>query len=549
MPQLRDFQREDVEAIKKQCLRALIASSPGTGKTPIAITSLVETGRWSLPALIIAPASVTHNWKKEISSWAPGFRVQVIEDMSSPIEDDKEIYIISWSLLDPREMELHGLHLKSVVADECHLAKNPDALRSQSLYRLTRRTNGLLLLTGTPIVNTKEELQVLESLFLKKPLLIRRLLEDVAPDVPEKTRSYLYVKLRDRAQAEYDHAVEDFEAWLRKEKERLLGEGLAEAAVERAMAAEAFTKMGYLRRLIGVAKIPAASDWIARAVRIGEPVVVFVEHQAVLSGLSKALRKQRIRHCVIEGKTAPKKRARYIEEFQANHYPVILCTKAGKEGITLHAARHLLFVERFFTCADEEQAEDRIRRIGQKFPTTIWYLHATGTIDDRLDAIVRGKRQLVREVLRTEDTQESDNGNVVELIRGWSHFVAPKVQKVSSLGRGDPLPPLPYPGETHVILFKGARWNPHAAHQWCLMHGYQVQKLVQEEEQVRAQIHPIDVFRPKAFSSEAICKDVKLILGTRLSAYNEKQVRQRLHQIGQGRKNVAVPVDTRKGGG
>jgi len=526
---LRLFQREDVDLIKRHNLRVLLASSPGTGKTPIAVVALLETGRWSLPALVVCPASVTRNWKREFRAWAPGLRVQIVEDMSSPLDKHANVYITSWALLDPREMEFHSLRLRAVIADEAHLAKNPDALRSQALYRLTRGRKGLLLMTGTPIVNTQDELGALNALYGQRPPMIRRLLEDVAPEIPPKKRSYLYVKLRDRAQAEYDQAGDDFETWLRREKERLLGEGMAEASVERAMAAEAFTKVGYLRRLVGESKVPAASDWIARAVRIGEPVVVFVEHQVVLKKLVKALRKQRIRHQVLEGKTSQKKRQKYIDQFQANIFPVLICTKAGKEGITLHAARHLLFVERFFTSADEEQAEDRIRRIGQTYKTTIWYLHAAGTIDDRLDAIVRSKRVIIRQAIRAENTGETTIANVESLVRSWESFI-PRERAITTLGRGEPLPPLPTPSQTHAVVFSGSRWKTRSAASWCRMNGYAPSKRVSLNNRFKLIVHPIEVFRPREFTVVPVCRDVKVIVGARLSAKNERLMRRRLQR-------------------
>ena len=510
---LRQFQRQDVNRIKQHELRVILASSQGTGKTPIAVRAVLETGAWSLPALVVAPASVTRHWMREFRRWARGLDVCLVEGVRGPLPQ-AHVYVTSWALLSPRLSDFMGLRLKTVVADEAHLVKNPEALRSQALYQLTRTPKGLLLLTGTPIINRRDELGVLQSLYGKRPPIIRRLLEDVAPDVPPKKRSYLYVRLRDRADAEYTRAVDDFEDWLRKKKEKLLGEGQAEAVVERALSAEAFAKVGYLRRLVGEAKVPAAADWISCAARIGEPVVVFLEHQDVLKRLRKSLRVQRVRHVVIEGKTSPKKRQRYIDDFQRHKHPVIICTKAGMEGITLHSARHLLFVERFFTSAEEEQAEDRIRRIGQTHPTTMWYLHAAGTIDDRIDAIVRSKRRLIRTSLRSATTEETGVGAVASLVKSWSSFVGPD-NVVTDLGRRDPLPPLPRPGSTHVIIFDRLRWKPRSAQRWCDMHGYLTTKKVELSDRFKLFVHPVGAFRENEFTTFQVCGDVKMILGKR----------------------------------
>ena len=531
MYKLRTFQREDVDIIKNNGLRALLASAPGTGKTAIALSSILETGRNSLPALVVCPSSVMHNWKKEARLWTPGLRVHIIDDMSSPVDKDANIYITSWALLDPRLGDLHGIEIRTVVADEAHWAKNSEALRSQALYQITRGPRkGIILLTGTPIINTTDEMDVLHSLFDKTPVMIRRLLEDIAPDVPPKFRSYLYIRMRDRDQVDYDHAVEDFEEWLLREKRKLLEAGAAQDAVDRALAAEAFVKVGYLRRLVGEAKAHAAADWATRAVRIGEPVVLFVEHQNVLLRLEKALRGQRVRYGVIEGKTLPKVRHQLVDDFQANKFPVLICTKAGKEGITLHAARHLLFVERFFTSAEEEQMEDRIRRIGQKFPTTIWFLHAAGTIDDRLDAIVRMKRVIIRDAIGSETTAETAESNVEALIKSWSSFTSEKHETVD-LGRGAPLPPLPSPGDTHAVVFYGDRWNTKSAARWCRMHGYLPGSRVDLTNRFKLVVHPIDVFKEEQFSVVSVCSDIRVIKGKRLSSENESLVRARLKRI------------------
>lgn len=535
MNQLRDFQREDVDFLKENNLRALIASAPGTGKTLVAIRAVVECHQWSLPAVVIAPASVTRNWAREIRKWAPGVKTVLIDDMDSPIpkqESPHTIYIISWALLDARADDLLRYGVKTVIADECHYAKNPDAIRSQGLNYLVNRAKGVLLLSGTPIVNTHSELAVLKMLLgTEEPPMIRRLLEDVAPDIPQKKRAYVYVRLRPEQQAEYDKADKEFEDWLRKQKEKLVGEGMADAEVERVLAAEAMAKIGYLRRMVGEFKAVAAADWVARAVRVGEPVVVFVEHQACLRKLSKALRKQRIRHGIIEGSTSAKKRQEMVDLFQKHEFPVFIGTKAAKEGITLTAARHLLFVERFFTSAEEEQAEDRIRRIGQTHETTIWFLHAANTVDDRIDAIVKQKRAVVRTAIGAPEIMETASDNAEALIRAWGKHVVTDDREILDLGHGDPLPPLPKPSETHAVVFYGDRWVGASALLWCRMNAYLASKKIDYVDRFKMVVHPVEVFHKNSFKVHMVSKDIRIIHGKRISEANERRVRAALRRI------------------
>jgi SNF2 family DNA or RNA helicase len=526
MPQLFPFQREDVNFIKENGLRVLVASAPGTGKTAVAIRALAETHSTSLPAVVVCPASVLRHWGREVHRWAPGLHSLIINDSASrlPKIRGNTILIISWTLLDVRWADLVRAGVKVVVADEAHYAKNPSSLRSQALYHLTQSAKGVLLLTGTPIINTQQEMSVLTSLLgTEDPPMIRRLLEDVAPDVPPKARSYLYVNLPSSYEKQYEKAENDFEVWLRKEKEKLLGEGMAEAEVARALAAEALAKIGYLRRLAGVGKVHAAVKWIAKAVRIGEPVVVFCEHQAVLRSVEKRLRKQRIRYVTVEGKTSVKNRQEAVDAFQRNEYPVFLGTKAAKEGITLTAARHLLFIERFFTSSEEEQAEDRIRRIGQSHRTTVWFLHAMATVDDRVDAIVRGKRQIIRTAIGSKDIAETSTGNVLSLLQQWESHSRP--DREASLDADEDLPPLPSIKEVQSICFYGERWSAKSASVWCKMNGYLPYKAENLVDRVKLHCNPVAYYQKGAFKVVGVAKDIRLILGKRLSPANERRAK------------------------
>lgn len=528
MPHLRPMQRVDVQFLKRHKLRALIASAPGTGKTPVAIRAVAETHQKSLPCLIVCPASVVRNWAKELKVWAPGIRVVMIEDTTSPVvraRDGMTAYILSWSLLGPRARLLKKIGLRTIIADEAHYAKNPDTRRSSALFDLCQQAPHVLLLTGTPIVNDEDELGVLENILgTRNPPMIRRMIEDVAPDIPEKKRSYAYIELTAEQRKEYDRADEDFASWLMEQRNRLSKDGFADAEIERTLAAEALAKVGYLRRLLGEAKVDAAVDWIARAVRVGEPVVVFLEHQHVLAALKKGLRKQRVRFGVLEGATPVKERQAVVDGFQRGDFPVFIGTRAAKEGITLTRSSNLLFLERFFTSADEEQAEDRIRRIGQDRKTTIWYLHAIDTLDDRIDHIVRAKRRIIRKAIGGEDIRETSESNVTSLLKEWGRSVYTEGRTIMPLGQGT-LDPLPSPRDTQGVIFDGKAWTLARARNWCKMHGYRMGRVTILAGKFKIQVHPAKAFRDGSFSVSPVTRTVKLIVGRRKGGKAEWRVR------------------------
>jgi ERCC4-related helicase len=426
------------------------------------------------------------------------------------------VIIVPWSILASRYLELVERAPKLLIVDEAHFAKNDETLRSQALQFLTKRVPHLLLLTGTPLINNEHELEVLKNLFGEEPPMIRRLLENVAKDIPAKTRSLLPVKLRKKDQREYDRAEEEFDDWLEEELRKRLSEGEAAATAHRAMAAEALVKVGYLRRLVGRAKVNAAADWIGRAVLTGEAVVVFLEHQEPLKRLRRLLRKQRIGHVVVEGSTPQKARQDAVDSFQRGDFPVFIGTKAAKEGITLHRARHLLFLERYYTSADEEQAEDRIRRIGQKHPTTIWFLHAVGTLDDRLSQIIDTKRRMIDNAIGSADIKEEETETVIDLISSWGKHVRKKTD-VLDLGLGDVLPRLPSPAVVCSLMFGSKRWSPKAAGIWAKMNGYHSVNPRFSGNIVRVGNHSPSLFEKGSFVAVALSDDVYAVLGTRRS--------------------------------
>jgi SWI/SNF-related matrix-associated actin-dependent regulator 1 of chromatin subfamily A len=519
MNQLRTFQQEDVDSIARAGFRALLASAPGVGKTIIALSAMSKGYPSLTPTLVVAPSSVTTNWARESRKWSPWAKPFIVEGETGRIPRDRHLYVCSWALLDARHDDLVSLGIKCVIADEAHFAKSPDSNRSMALASLMHQADGRLLLTGTPIVNREDELQVLYDLLgVAKPLMIRRLLEDVAPEIPPKTRGYVHVQLPPKVLAEYRKIERDFAEWLEDRLAKLADDGMDEPShefAEQALAAEALVKMGYLRRTLAAGKVLAASDWAARAVRLGEPVVLFAEHQEVIQKLCRQLRKHRLRYVLVDGNTPRKERQEAIDAFQRGDVPIFVGSKAAKEGITLTRAANLLFCERWYTAAEEEQAEDRIRRIGQTRPTKIWFLHAPDTIDDRLAEIVEGKRHIVREAIGAADIEESGVQAVRQLLRAWGAKAGiPQASQAAPLvGYGAPeLPALPSPRVTCAVDFRSTL--SHAA-SWAKMNGYHPIRAVQTARGVRLWCHEQTRFIPGSFRRVVLSSDISIVTGVR----------------------------------
>jgi len=515
--QLRDFQKEDVAFMKQHNYRVLVANGQGTGKTIECLAAISIDRKILCPVVIVCPSSVVWNWYNETRKWCKWARVHCVVKRKEPLPQQRQhIYIVSWALLPDRLDELLAIRPKLTIADEAQYAKNEDAIRSKALQQLTSKTPHILLLSGTPLINDISELESLHNIFGEKPPMIRRLLKDVAPDVPEKTRMTVPVYLRPRHAKEYIKAFEEFDKWLKEELQKKMDDGDAEEAARRALAAEALIKIGYLRRLVGIGKTYAAVDWVARAVRYGEPVVLFCEHGEVIRRIKKLLEKQNIPVAVVRGSTPKKVRQSHVEKFQKGEVAVFIGTKAAHTGITLTRARHLCFVERFWTSADEEQAEDRIRRISQKYKTKIRFLHAMGTVDDRIAEIIEHKRKLVAKTIGSEDVKDADEDAVMEIIANWSKNVsAPIVKGDSMLGLTKSLPPLPKESNVQAIIFKGKRWNESSARAWCRMNKYRPFVVKTSNKRIEVVLRNASNFVQHTINMQSVSKLITIVHGQR----------------------------------
>lgn len=250
-----------------------------------------------------------------------------------------------------------------------------------------------------------------------KCTMIRRLKQD-AVRLPPKYRVTVGVRMARDIREEYRQAASEFLAWLEQAvRSKLLALGFDEgtadedalAAVERALKAEAIVRLGRLREIAGRGKIPAAIRMGQRLARAGEPFLYFCDHAEVVDALAKSLKAAGVRYAIIDGKTTKRKRSEAVEAFQdARTVDALICTTAAKEGLTLTRAAVTLFVEHFWTAADEQQAEDRIHRISQTRPATIAYLHAPSTVDDYMAELVTGKRSLTRDIMGAEEVAEDE---------------------------------------------------------------------------------------------------------------------------------------------
>lgn len=231
--------------------------------------------------------------------------------------------------------------------------------------------------------------------------MLRRKKEDVLKELPSKSRALVPMEIDNRK--EYNDAREDLIAYLKE---------IDLEKAKRAKRAETLAKIATLRRLAVKGKMKQAMDWIEDFIE-NEKLVVFTYHQETAQQLMDRFEKQAVK---LVGGMTDKQREKAKSSFQTDENTRLFVgqiTAAG-EGITLTAASNAAFIEHPWTPAGVRQGEDRIHRIGQEMPVTIWNLIADDTIDQEIAQGLEKKMKIMDEVIDGEETE--DEGMFNEII-------------------------------------------------------------------------------------------------------------------------------------
>jgi hypothetical protein len=432
---------------------ALLADAMGTGKSCQTLMALPELA----PVLVVCPAVAKGVWKREAGMWRPEYKVTLLSGRGSFRWPAKgEILVTNYDILgvrtDTDEQEVLDSCPKGLVlvGDEIHACKNSKALRTKawrSLAVAAQKAGGRVWgLSGTPLLNRGPELwAVLQSLGLVsecfgtwdkfvtmmggykgkygyvwprtppnpaavgavlKPVMLRRLRTEVLPDLPTKTYNTVQVDLSKKTAKLCD------EAWQlvnHAGKERSgPDEGLSIGEVSEARAA------------LALAKIDTLLSMVEEFEETEEPIVVFSAHRAPIDELAK-----REGWKVITGDTPNAERSAIEASFQRGELKGVAGTvRAAGVAITLTRAHQLIFVDRDWTPALNEQAEDRVCRIGQDRGVIVTDLVADHALDYRLYEVLSRKRALIQTTVeqgrQITPTIVDRNESIKELIEASS---------------------------------------------------------------------------------------------------------------------------------
>jgi len=420
--------------------RCLIGDDMGVGKTIQAI-AYIALNTEQLPALVVCPASVKYNWAKECRAWLPNMTVEVLEGRKGATPE-ADIIVCNYDIISGRKDALIDRGFNIVVCDESHYLKNIKAKRTEATLEVAKESESVLCLSGTAVTNRPSEF--FTTLNLLRPnefpsffpygqrycdgyntgwgwdfsgasntdelhartrdFCIRRLKQEVLTELPDKVRTIMDIQ---PSKADLKRYSDLHRAWM-EDYEMHQNHGTLPAGF-------VLNMLTALRHECGLIKVPSTVAYIKEHYDItnGKPLVVFAHHTDVLKGCVEALRADKDRNWRIGGITGDmpaQKRQSNVEAFQAGQMDVLFCsTIAAKEGITLTAANTAVFVEREWVPGWEEQAEDRVYRIGQESDSVhAVYLSVAKTIDEKFNAVIEEKRKVVKAVLDGGDMEERE---------------------------------------------------------------------------------------------------------------------------------------------
>lgn len=479
---LRDYQKQGV-AQGLRFRKFINGDEQGLGKTIQSITT-VETwdmlGEIVFPALVICPASLKPNWKKEVEKFTEHKAIILSDKTKANWLQYHKLNLAQYFIVNYESLKKYFVHkmptgkgiksgeivmnpniseFKTIIIDESHKCKDTGTQQTKLCLRIAWKKEYCILLTGTAIVNKpldlwpqlcimgqeshfalrekqfkdrfcdggrgSSNLKALNSL-LQKHCYFRREKKDVAKDLPEKSRQQVLCDITTRE--EYAHADKNFQSWL-------MSNDFDDEAIQKKMKAEALTQMNVLRNISARGKIPAAREFIDEVMDAGEKLIVF----CFLTQIVDELKKIYPYALTITGSDSPAQKEENKHKFQAckicnvrledhigadheyeksDHNLIILNIKAGGVGHTLTASSRVLFIEFPWTYADCMQCEDRAHRIGTLWPVMCTYLLGEDTIDDKLLELIMEKKDLAMAITGATDAMEmSVVSSMLKLLR------------------------------------------------------------------------------------------------------------------------------------
>lgn len=391
---------------------AILADDMGLGKTLQAVATLEDMKRSGIidNALVLCPKSLIGVWEAEIKLWAPALcTVALYSSVDAKdwnlIKTQCHVAITNYEAIRGNRLNCGSFDL--VIFDEVHKLKNPRSQNYSAAFRLHPRFSWGL--SGTPLENHAGDLtSILHLLDRKRVSLSDHHLS--LPSLRTFASGYILRRPRRVIANELPEVVERKELIPLSAEQRCAYDALRACTASINTVGSWITSFNKLRNICDYDPLTNKSSKVDRAVEIAaairelkEKVVAFCWRLEPLRLLRQEVRNRFGPHSVamITGQTDSATRSSIVDAFQTLDDPfVLLCsTRATAEGLTLTAARHVVFLNDWWNPAVNAQARDRVNRIGQKKTVYVHHLRSKGTIESRLDDLLASKSRLFHEIV------------------------------------------------------------------------------------------------------------------------------------------------------
>jgi hypothetical protein len=448
--------------LQRYGLGACLADDMGLGKTA-QLLALMLAEREDVAddaarpgaTLLVCPMSLVGNWQRETERFAPSLTVHVHHGIGRKVgpglvaaAEKADLVITTYSLLARDQRYLAQIPWGRVALDEAQNVKNPLSLAGKAARSLPAAAR--VALTGTPVENRLLELWSLmdflnpgllgtEATFrhrfavpierygdepaaatlkrLTGPFVLRRLKTDrsIIADLPEKIEMHVLCNLTREQASLYRAVVDDMLDRIEKAKTGIERMGIISGSMMKLkqVCNHPAHFLGDGSRLDGdrSGKLDRLEEVLEEITASGERALVFTQFAEMgtllQSHLSELLDAELP---FLYGAVPKRRREEMVDSFQSDGGPpvLILTLKAGGVGLNLTAANHVVHYDRWWNPAVEDQATDRVFRIGQERNVQVRKFVCVGTLEERIDTMIESKRDLANRIVGSGEARLTD---------------------------------------------------------------------------------------------------------------------------------------------
>jgi SNF2 family DNA or RNA helicase len=408
-------------------------------------------------SLIIVPNSLIYNWFNEAKKFTPGLRVLIYTGIgrakNTRLFAKYDLIISTYGTVRVDIEILKDFVFNYIILDESQAIKNAQSQVSKAVKVL--RSNHRLVLTGTPIENSVQELwsqlsfvnpgllgsfrafqdrfvvpiekqkDVQKMRQLKaiiSPFILRRTKDQVATDLPAKMEQIVYCEMSEDQAESYE-----------KVKSHYRNE-IIKVIKDMGIGKSQFTLLQGLTKLRQIANHPLLINpdykgesgkfnevtYMAKtALAEGHKVLMFSQFVSQLSIYKKWFSEQNIPFCYLDGTMTNEARQEAVQQFQEGDFPFFLISlKAGGFGLNLTKADYVFMIDPWWNPAVERQAIDRAHRIGQTQHVFIYKFISKDTVEEKILALQEKKKLLADNIIETDESifKQIDIDEILELL-------------------------------------------------------------------------------------------------------------------------------------